>query len=71
MVEQKAELSKAKEASQAAQAATDTIWQKFYELEVQETEAWLTDELARVCRDYCLKVWTEALTVVGAPVDSE
>ena len=36
---------------------------------MQETEARLTEELARVCREYYLLVWTEALNVVRAPAD--
>ena len=52
-----------------AQVAANTTGQKFYDLRLQETKAWLTEELARVCREYYLKVWTEALNVAGAPVD--
>ena len=63
----KIELSKAKE---AAQAVADTARQKFYDLIVQETEAQLTEELAGVCKEYCLKVWSKALNVVGAFVDT-
>ena len=63
VVELKAELSKAKEAAQVAQAAIDAIGKKFYDLIVQETEAQLTDEL--------VEVQTEALNVVGAPTNSK
>ena len=70
VLELKAELSMAKEAAHAAQAAANTIRQKFYDLKVQETEAQLTEELARVCKEYCLEVWTEALNVAGALMDS-
>jgi len=66
-LELKTELSKAKEATQAA---TDTARQKFYDPIVQETEARLTEELAGVCREYCLKVWSKALNVVGALMDT-
>lgn len=41
----------------------DASEQKFYDLRVQEIEARLTKELARVCRNYCLEVWTEALNL--------
>ena len=68
MLELKAKLSKAKE---VAQAAADTAGQKFYDLGVQEIEAWLSKELAAVCKEYCLEVWTEGLNVAGAPVDSK
>lgn len=39
VMELKVELSKAKEATQAAQAAVNTARQKFYDLRVQKTEA--------------------------------
>ena len=48
----------------------DTRGKKFYDLGVQETKARLTDKLDGICRDYYLEVWTEALNVAGAPVDS-
>ena len=70
VVDLKVELIKAKEAAQVAQVVMDATGQKFNDLGVPETEARLTDKLDGVCRDYCLKVWTEALNVVGAPVDS-
>lgn len=70
-MELKAKLSKPKEAAQAAQVAADTTEQKFYDLEMQETEARMIKELAAVCKEYCLKVWIEALNAVGALVDSE
>ena len=38
---------------------------------MQETKAHLTDELARVCRDYCLKVWTKALNLARVPATLE
>lgn len=71
VLELKAELSKAKEAAQMAQAAANTAGQKFYDLRVQETEAWLTEELAGVYREYCLEVWTEALNMARALADSK
>lgn len=49
----------------------DALGQKFYDLGVQETKAYLTKELARVRRDYYLKVWIEALNVDGAPANLE
>ena len=56
VVELKVELGKATKAAQAAQAAASAAGKKFYDLRVQETKARLTDELAGVCRDYCLEV---------------
>ena len=63
----KAELEKAKKATRVAQAAADASEQKFYDLGMQETEAHLNDELAGVCRDYCLEVWTETLNLAEVP----
>ena len=71
VMELKAELGKDKKAAQVAQVTADAIGKKFYGLGMQEIEARLTDELARVCRDYCLEVWTEALNVAGASASSE
>ena len=71
MLKLKTELSKVKEATQVAQAAANTTRQKFYDLGVQETKAHLTKELAGVCREYCLEVWTEALNVAETPADSK
>ena len=70
-VDLKAELEKAKEVAWAAKATADASEQKFYDLEVQKTEACLTEELAKVCRDYCQKVLTKALNLVGVPATSE
>ena len=71
VLELKTELSKANEAVQVAQAVVDTIGQKFYDLGVQETKAQLTEELAGVCREYCLEVWIGTLNVAGAPTNSK
>ena len=49
----------------------NTVRQKFYNLRVQETEARLIKESARVCREYCPEVWIEALNVVGALANSK
>lgn len=38
---------------------------------MRETEVRLTDELARVCKDYCLEVWIEALNQAGAPATAK
>ena len=61
------ELEKAKEAAWVAQVAADALGKKFYDLRVQETEACLTEELAGFCKDYCQKVWTEALNLAKVP----
>lgn len=71
VVDLKVELVKSQKVAQAAQVVADAVGWKFYDLRVQETEVQLTDELAEVCKDYCLKVWTEALNVVRAPTNSK
>lgn len=38
---------------------------------MQETKARLTNELAGVCREYCLEVWTEALNLAIIPANLE
>lgn len=65
----KTELGKAKEAAQVAKAVVEALEQKFYELEVLETEARLTEELAEVFRDYYQKVWIVALNLSGVLAD--
>ena len=67
----KAKLEKAKEAAWATKATADASKQKFYDLEVQETEARLTEELIEVCRDYCSEVWIKVLNLAGVPAASE
>ena len=54
----------AKEASEAAETTS-------YERGVLETETWLAEEVAGVCRDYCVETWAEALNRVGLPADFE
>ena len=60
----KAELQKAKE-------ATEALEQVSYDRGVQETEIQLTEELTEVCRDYYKEVWGKALNWVGVPAASE
>lgn len=67
----KAVLEKAKEAAQAAQVAAEASKYKFYGLGAKETEVCLADKLVGVCRDYCLKVWTEALNLTKVPATSK
>ena len=67
----KAELQKAKEATQLAKEALKAKRQAAYALDVEETQARLTEELAEACRDYCDATWAEALNIAGVPVDSE
>ena len=67
----KIELKKAKQAARAAKAIAKASKQKAYDLRVQETKAHLTKELFGVYRDYCQKVWIEALNLVGVHAASE
>ena len=38
---------------------------------VLETETRLVEEMAGVCRDYCIEAWAESLNRVRVPVDYE
>ena len=40
-------------------------------LDVEETQAKLTEELAEVCKDYYNVTWAEALNLATVPADSE
>ena len=65
------ELEKAKVAAQTAKEVVETSKQVSYNLEVEETEVQLVEKLAEVYRDYCKKVWIEALNLAGVPVASK
>ena len=67
----RAELQKAKEAAQLANEAVEVEKQASYTFSVEETQATLTEELAKVCRDYCMATWAEALNLARVPVDSK
>ena len=67
----RAELQKAKEAAQLANEAVEAEKQASYTLNVEETQATLIEELAKVCRDYCMATWAEALNLARVPVDSK
>ena len=54
----------AREAAKATKVAA-------YERGVEETEIRLAEEVARVCRDYCIETWTEELNNARVPVDFE
>ena len=66
----RAKLQKAKEAAQLVNEAVEAKRQASYALGVEETQAKLTEELAEVCRDYCIVTWDEDLNVAGVPIDS-
>ena len=54
-----------------AKEAAEAEKQSSYTLGVEETQAWLTEELAEVYRDYRMVTWAEALNLAGVPVDYE
>ena len=67
----KAKLEKAKAVTQTAKEDAEASRQASYNLRVEETEVQLTEELVKVCRDYCKETWMEALNLAGVPADLE
>ena len=63
----KAELQRAKEATRTTKEATEALEQASYDRRVQETEI----QLAEVCRDYCKEMWAKALNRVRVPAASK
>ena len=63
-MELKAELQKAKEATEALEQAS-------YDCRVQETEIRLAEDVVEVCRDYYKEGWAEVLNRVGVPTAFE
>ena len=49
-------MDKAKEVARATKATMKASKQRVYDLGMQESEAYLTKELARVCKKYCQEV---------------
>lgn len=64
-------LEQAKVVARTVKEDMEALKQAFYDLRVQETEVRLAEELVEVCRDYCKKVWMEALNLAGIPAASE
>ena len=64
VLELKAELQKANEVAEAIKQAS-------YALGVEETQARFTEELAEVCRDYCMVSWAKTFNLAGVPADSK
>ena len=64
-------MQKAKEAAQVAREAATTTKEAAYERRVEETVIRLAEEVAGVCRDYCIETWTEELNNAGVPTDFE
>ena len=65
------EFQKVREATQLAKEAAEAEKQAAYTLEVEETQARLTEEFSAVCREYCGISWGKALNAIGLPVDSD
>ena len=54
-----------------AKEAVEVGKQASYALNVEETQARFTEELAKVCRDYWMVIWADAFNLAGIPIDSE
>ena len=54
-----------------AKQAIEAEKQASYALGMEETQARLIEELAKVCRDYCMVTWAEALNLATVPTDLE
>ena len=67
----KAQLKQAKEATRVAREAVKAAMAASYECGVKDTEARLTVEVAVVCRDYCTESWGVAMDRAGVPTDSK
>ena len=66
----KAALQKAKEEVQLAKEAAEAEKRAVYQLRVEETQVRLTEELSKVCKDYCSVTWDKAFSVASVPTDS-
>ena len=64
------EIRLAKEEAQLIREAAEAEKKAAYQLGAEETEAKLSEELPKVCRDYCRLSWAHALDVAGIPADS-
>ena len=73
----RAELDKAKDSAklakqdaQLAKEALEAEKKAAYLLGVQETQTRLTEEFAKVCREYCEITWGKCLDAAGVPPES-
>ena len=60
----------AKEEAQLVREATEAKKKASYQLGVEETKARLSEELPKVCKDYCSISWAHALDATGISADS-
>ena len=67
----KSKLQKAEEALKVAQEAATAAETSTYERGVLEMKARLTTEVTAICREYCAKMYNQALDRVGIPADSD
>ncbi|XP_075663338.1 uncharacterized protein LOC142632908 [Castanea sativa] len=65
------ELALMKEEASSFQRSLQAAKQTSYEEGVATTEEQLTEAFAALCREYCQKVWGEALNVAGVPLSSD
>ena len=67
----KAELEEAKDATWVASKASEVTETASNQRVVLETETRLAEEVAEVCRNYCIETWVEVLNRAGIPTDSK
>ncbi|XP_075649683.1 uncharacterized protein LOC142620155 [Castanea sativa] len=67
----KKELALIKEEASSFQRSLEAAKQTSYEEGVETTEEQLTEAFVALCREYCQKVWGEALNVAGVPLSSD
>ncbi|XP_075640333.1 uncharacterized protein LOC142612094 [Castanea sativa] len=65
------ELALMKEEASSFHRSLQAAKQTSYEEGVANTEEQLTEAFAALCREYCQKVWGEALNVAGVPLSSD
>ena len=54
-----------------AKETTKAVERASYERKVEDTKISLVEEVARMCRDYCIETWTEALNNAGVLANSK
>ncbi|XP_075644298.1 uncharacterized protein LOC142615442 [Castanea sativa] len=67
----KKQLALMKEEASSFQLSLQAAKQASFDEGVATTEEQLTEEFAALCREYCQKVWGEALNVAGVPQSSD
>ena len=67
----KVELQRTKDAARVAKEDAEAMVRESYERGVGDTEAWLAEEVAVVCRHYCTESYGVAMDWAGVPADSE